>query len=129
MVDWIERGDVDLVINTPGGTGARSDGYEIRRAAVAKGIPCATTLSGGIAAARAIAAARHGAPEGRALQELHRAGLAREYEIHGSSSPVSSSRELPHPGEGAGADPPQAGEREGGRADPGRDRGPSRSRR
>ena len=63
------------------------------------------------------------------LQELHRAGLAREYEIHGSSSSVSSSRDLPHPGEAAGGDPPQAGEREGGRADPGRDRGPSRSRR
>ncbi|MFL5821449.1 MAG: carbamoyl-phosphate synthase large subunit [Solirubrobacteraceae bacterium] len=73
VVDWIERGDVDLVVNTPMGTGARADGYEIRRAAVAKGIPCATTLSGGIAAARAIAAARERAPEVRSLQELHRA--------------------------------------------------------
>ena len=72
VVDWIERGDVDLVINTPMGTGARADGYEIRQAAVAKGIPCATTLSGGIAAARAIAAAREQAPEVRSLQELHR---------------------------------------------------------
>jgi len=72
VVDWIERGDVDLVINTPVGTGARTDGYEIRRAAVAHGIPCVTTLSGGIAAARAIAAARQGAPEVLSLQELHR---------------------------------------------------------
>jgi carbamoyl-phosphate synthase large subunit len=46
VVDWIERGDVDLVINTPTGTAARSDGYEIRRAAVGRGIPCITTLSG-----------------------------------------------------------------------------------
>jgi carbamoyl-phosphate synthase large subunit len=76
VVDWIERGDVDLVVNTPMGTGARADGYEIRRAAVAKGIPCATTLSGGIAAARAIAAARERAPEVRSLQELHRAAGA-----------------------------------------------------
>ena len=30
VVDWIERGEVDLVINTPVGTGARTDGYEIR---------------------------------------------------------------------------------------------------
>ena len=30
VVDWIERGDVDLVINTPTGTAARADGYEIR---------------------------------------------------------------------------------------------------
>ena len=32
VVDWIERGDVDLVINTPTGTAARTDGYEIRGA-------------------------------------------------------------------------------------------------
>ena len=30
VVDWMERGDVDLVINTPTGTDARTDGYEIR---------------------------------------------------------------------------------------------------
>jgi carbamoyl-phosphate synthase large subunit len=71
VVDWIERGDVDLVINTPMGTGARTDGYEIRSAAVAKGIPCVTTLTGGVAAARAIAAARRGAPEVRSLQDIH----------------------------------------------------------
>ena len=34
VLDWIERGDVDLVVNTPTGFGARTDGYEIRRAAV-----------------------------------------------------------------------------------------------
>jgi carbamoyl-phosphate synthase large subunit len=71
VVDWIERGRVDLVINTPVGTGARSDGYEIRAAAVARGIPCITTMAGGIAAARAIAAARRGEPEVRSLQEVH----------------------------------------------------------
>jgi carbamoyl-phosphate synthase large subunit len=69
--DWIERGDVDLVINTPVGTGARADGYEIRSAAVSRGIPCITTMAGGMAAARAIAAARRGAPEVLSLQEIH----------------------------------------------------------
>jgi carbamoyl-phosphate synthase large subunit len=80
VVDWIERGDVDLVINTPVGTGARTDGYEIRSAAIARGIPCITTMSGGIAAARAISAARRaaasgrdGAPEVLSLQEIHAA--------------------------------------------------------
>ena len=34
VVDWIERGDVHLVINTPTGSGARADGQEIRRAAI-----------------------------------------------------------------------------------------------
>src|SRR3712207_9427923 len=58
VVECIERGDVDLVVNTPTGSGARADGWEIRRAAVARGIPCITTLSGGVAAARAIAAGR-----------------------------------------------------------------------
>ena len=39
VVDWIERGEVDLVINTPVGTGARADGWEIRSAAIARGHP------------------------------------------------------------------------------------------
>ncbi|HEX4466995.1 MAG TPA: carbamoyl-phosphate synthase large subunit [Solirubrobacteraceae bacterium] len=74
VLDWIERGDVDLVVNTPTGVGARSDGYEIRRAAVAHGIPCLTTLAAGISAARAIASAhRNGAPEVICLQNLHSA--------------------------------------------------------
>jgi carbamoyl-phosphate synthase large subunit len=72
VVDWIERGAVDLVINTPVGTGARTDGYEIRSAAVARGIPCITTMAGGMAAARAIAVARRGEPEVVSLQEIHR---------------------------------------------------------
>ena len=71
VVDWIERGAVDLVINTPVGTGARSDGYEIRSAAIARGIPCITTMSGGVAAARAIIAAQRGEPDVISLQELH----------------------------------------------------------
>ncbi len=71
VVDWIERGEVGLVINTPVGTGARTDGYEIRASAIAHRIPCITTMSGAIAAARAISAARRGTPEVLSLQELH----------------------------------------------------------
>jgi carbamoyl-phosphate synthase large subunit len=77
VVDWIERGEVDLVINTPVGTGARADGYEIRTVAVARGIPCITTMAGGMAAARAIAAARRGEPEVLSLQEIHANAAAR----------------------------------------------------
>jgi carbamoyl-phosphate synthase large subunit len=73
VVDWIERGDVDLVINTPTGSGARTDGWQIRRAAVTRGIPCLTTLAAGVSAARAISSARQGgAPPVLCLQELHR---------------------------------------------------------
>jgi carbamoyl-phosphate synthase large subunit len=72
VLDWIERGDVDLVVNTPTGYGARTDGYEIRRAAVSHGIPCVTTLAAGVSAARAIASARRdGEPAVLCLQELH----------------------------------------------------------
>jgi carbamoyl-phosphate synthase large subunit len=77
VLDWIERGDVDLVVNTPTGFGARTDGWEIRRAAVTHGIPCLTTLSAGVSAARAIASARRdGEPQVLCLQELHGAGVA-----------------------------------------------------
>jgi carbamoyl-phosphate synthase large subunit len=71
VVDRIESGEVDLVINTPTGAGARADGWEIRRAAVSRGIPCVTTMTGASAAQRAIRAARGEAPEVRSLQELH----------------------------------------------------------
>jgi carbamoyl-phosphate synthase large subunit len=73
VVDAINSEQVNLVINTPTGSGARSDGWEIRRAAVARGIPCITTLSGGQAAVRAIQAALGGEPRVVSLQEVHRA--------------------------------------------------------
>ncbi|HWH95817.1 MAG TPA: carbamoyl-phosphate synthase large subunit, partial [Baekduia sp.] len=76
VVDWIENGEVDLVVNTPTGSGARTDGWEIRRAAVAAGIPCLTTLSAGLSAARAIASSRQGVVGVISLQELHAARLA-----------------------------------------------------
>jgi carbamoyl-phosphate synthase large subunit len=71
VLDRIESGEVDLVINTPTGSGARADGYEIRRAAVGRGIPCITTMSGASAAQRAIRAARAGESSVISLQELH----------------------------------------------------------
>ncbi|HXC45351.1 MAG TPA: carbamoyl-phosphate synthase large subunit [Solirubrobacteraceae bacterium] len=74
VVDWIERGEVNLIVNTPTGSGARSDGWEIRRCAIAHGIPCLTTLSAGVSAARAIAQAiKLGEPDVLSLQELHSA--------------------------------------------------------
>ena len=72
VVDYIRSREVDLVINTPTGSGARSDGYEIRTAAVRQGIPCVTTMTGASAAARAIFAQRERLAEPRSLQELHR---------------------------------------------------------
>jgi carbamoyl-phosphate synthase large subunit len=71
VVERIEAGEVELVINTPTGSGARADGYEIRRAAVGRGIPCITTMSGASAAQRAIRASRSEGPAVISLQELH----------------------------------------------------------
>jgi carbamoyl-phosphate synthase large subunit len=75
VVDLIRERRCNLVINTPTGSGARADGYEIRTAAVRHGIPCVTTLTGATAAARAIAAGRQVDAEVRSLQEIH--GLER----------------------------------------------------
>jgi carbamoyl-phosphate synthase large subunit len=72
VLDLIRKRKCDLVINTPTGSGARTDGYEIRTAAVRHGIPCVTTMTGATAAARAIAAAKQGDAEVRSLQEIHR---------------------------------------------------------
>jgi carbamoyl-phosphate synthase large subunit len=71
----ILAGDVDLVVNTPLGTGARADGYDIRTAAVVKGIPCITTVQGLAAAVQGIEALTSGDVGVRSIQE-HQADLA-----------------------------------------------------
>jgi carbamoyl-phosphate synthase large subunit len=74
VVDLIRRGSCDLVLNTPAGSGARSDGYRIREAALAARIPCITTLAGAAAAVEAIGRAR---PEDTlSLQERVEARIA-----------------------------------------------------
>ena len=73
VVDLIREGSINLIINTPFGRGARTDGYEIREAAIRHHIPCITTLAGASAAVQAIAQARSVAPV--ALQDLHGAAV------------------------------------------------------
>jgi carbamoyl-phosphate synthase large subunit len=58
VVDLVRRRRCDLVVNTPAGSGARSDGYLIREAALVARVPCVTTLAGAFAAAEAISLAR-----------------------------------------------------------------------
>jgi carbamoyl-phosphate synthase large subunit len=86
VVERIESGEVDLVINTPTGSGARADGYEIRRAAVGRGIPCITTMSGASAAQRAIRASRSGETGVISLQELHHMTPNRAHSAEPSAS-------------------------------------------
>lgn len=71
-VQMILDGEIDLIVNTPHGSGggsARVDGYEIRSAAVLTGIPCITTVQGLAAAVQGIAAVRSGGIGVRSLQE------------------------------------------------------------
>ncbi|MBX6749846.1 MAG: carbamoyl-phosphate synthase large subunit [Micromonosporaceae bacterium] len=72
-VSLISSGEVALVINTPQGSGARQDGYEIRVAAVAADIPLITTIPGAAAAVMGIEALIRGEMAVRPLQELHAA--------------------------------------------------------
>jgi carbamoyl-phosphate synthase large subunit len=72
IVEKILAGEVDLVLNTPWGSGGpRIDGYEIRTAAVAAGIPCLTTVQAAAAAVQGIEEMSRGEIRVRSLQHLH----------------------------------------------------------
>ncbi len=77
VAELIRGGRVELVINTPFGRGPRSDGYHIRTAAAAAGVPCITTMPGAFAAVRGIEALLAGATEPASIQEHHAAARAR----------------------------------------------------
>ncbi|TAM69947.1 MAG: carbamoyl-phosphate synthase large subunit [Microbacteriaceae bacterium] len=68
IVDLINRGEVDIVINTPSGGAARADGYEIRAASVAEDKALFTTIAELNAAVASIDAVRDGFHV-RSLQE------------------------------------------------------------
>lgn len=71
IVDIINAGEVDLILNTPAGSsGARHDGYQIRAAAVSVGVPLVTTVQGVTAAVQGIEALQQGELSVRPLQEL-----------------------------------------------------------
>ncbi len=73
IVRRILDGEVDLIVNTPfgspGQSGPRLDGYEIRTAAVLRGVPCLTTVQGLGAAVQGIEAITSGKVGVRSLQE------------------------------------------------------------
>jgi carbamoyl-phosphate synthase large subunit len=60
IVDLINAGQVDIVINTPSGRAARADGYEIRTATVAADKPLFTTMAQVGAAVASIESIQHG---------------------------------------------------------------------
>ncbi len=68
-VQAIMDGDLSLVVNTPFGTGARRDGYEIRVATVLANIPAITTVQGLVAAVEGIASLQAGPMKVKSIQE------------------------------------------------------------
>jgi carbamoyl-phosphate synthase large subunit len=80
IVDSMEAGQVDLVINTTHGKQALKDSYTLRRTALARDIPYTTTIWGAEAVVKAIrdllVAMKDGTFGVRSLQEHH--GAARK---------------------------------------------------
>ena len=72
ILDQLEAGRVDLVVNTPSGSEARGDGYEIRAAANSLGVPLVTTLAAVGTALQAIQAQREYSWDVTSLQEHDR---------------------------------------------------------
>ena len=72
VADYIKRGAVALIINTPLGSTSHFDEKAIRQAALRFKVPCVTTMTGATALVEAIAAKRENEQFAvRALQELH----------------------------------------------------------
>jgi carbamoyl-phosphate synthase large subunit len=90
-VERIMAGEVDLIVNTPYGVGPRLDGYEIRTAAVTRGVPCITTVQGLAATVQGIEALVGGAIGVTPLQE-YGAGLRAQQSFRGLGAAVPGTR-------------------------------------
>jgi carbamoyl-phosphate synthase large subunit len=70
-VDLIASGKISFVVNTPQGSGPRSDGSHIRMAANVHKVSCVTTVEAALAAATGMAERAASPPQVRSLQEWH----------------------------------------------------------
>ncbi|MCM2369761.1 carbamoyl-phosphate synthase large subunit [Aporhodopirellula aestuarii] len=73
LIDYLKNDDVQLILNTPSGKGARTDEGKIRAAGVQHGVPCITTLAAAEAAVRAMKAVRENEMEVESLQHRYAA--------------------------------------------------------
>ena len=87
VLDMIVAGEIDMVVNTPNGQGARADGYDIRTATTAVDKPIVTTIQQFAVAVLGIEAIRRGPFSVRSLQEFN----AERAERLAASAPVSAS--------------------------------------
>jgi carbamoyl-phosphate synthase large subunit len=69
IVDLLNSGEINLVINTPVGRGTRADGWAIRTAAIQRSIPCITTTAGFSAAVAGIKVLQSGDLDVRPIQD------------------------------------------------------------
>ena len=68
IVELINSGEINLIINTPVGRGTRQDGWLIRTAAVQRSVPCITTTAGFKAAVEGIKSLQRGELSIRSIQ-------------------------------------------------------------
>lgn len=73
LIDHLKNDDVQLILNTPSGKGARTDEGKIRAAGVQHGVPCITTVAAADAAIRAMAAVRNTPMDVESLQDRYAA--------------------------------------------------------
>lgn len=71
IIDYIRSREAGLIINTPGGRGAGTDGARIRKAAVQYGVSIITTIQGLKAALEGICSLRESPGDVRCLQDYH----------------------------------------------------------
>ena len=69
LIDYMKNEDVDLILNTPSGKGARTDEGRIRANAVQHGVPCITTIQAAEAVVGALEALRREEMQVQSLQE------------------------------------------------------------
>ena len=69
VVELVEEGKIDMILNTPNSRGSRSDGYSIRAAAIAADVPQFTTMTEFSAVLLAIEAVKHNDYQIMSIQE------------------------------------------------------------
>ena len=69
ILDKIQNGEVQLIINTSAGNRTTEDSYSIRRAALDYHIPYCTTITGGLAVTKALASLLHRELDVATIQE------------------------------------------------------------
>ncbi len=93
LLELVADGTITLILNTPSGPGTRDDGYQIRQAAIAAGVPVITTLSGILAAIQGVESIRTDGIRVTSLQQH----LARMDESPGPAA-AADTADLPRAG-------------------------------